>query len=412
VAVGPTKQYLCAIKPRDTSNTSSPTRTTVRYLESKSSLSATEYEVRALQKIVCCILTFPVSTLVQSLPPSSFHSGRDHVFETSQFPGPFGREDILSSKLILMTPDYVGLNSLPQESHYNTIPPAHLPLVLGQRQSISPTLRRTSSRGVEAPFKSPSMRDRTPIRHRASLPRDRSVNRQDALLAYVSDQQNQPALQHQQGQQAPVLATQTAPDPSMMFHTPNYNLQSSDAYVPQDLYYQSPPLQHNSSQYMAQSHIFGSDPSRMQYYPLQSSSTHTTTSTGPAFSPQESLYAPPPLSSNTQNSRPTQPSAGNQMIQSSLPTPAPLESSREEFRGSAARPKPQCFEHGCNGREFSTFSNLLRHQRERSGNASKSVCPHCGTEFTRTTARNGHLTSGKCKGKSDGQSGSGSDTGN
>lgn len=31
------------------------------------------------------------------------------------------------------------------------------------------------------------------------------------------------------------------------------------------------------------------------------------------------------------------------------------------------RPKPQCWEHGCNGRQFSTFSNLLRHQREKSG---------------------------------------------
>ncbi|MCJ1350992.1 MAG: hypothetical protein MMC33_000974 [Icmadophila ericetorum] len=61
------------------------------------------------------------------------------------------------------------------------------------------------------------------------------------------------------------------------------------------------------------------------------------------------------------------------------------------------REKPQCFEHGCNGREFSTFSNLLRHQREKSGTAAKSYCPHCGAEFTRTTARNGHMEHGKCK---------------
>nr|OQO25235.1 hypothetical protein B0A51_09359 [Rachicladosporium sp. CCFEE 5018] len=60
------------------------------------------------------------------------------------------------------------------------------------------------------------------------------------------------------------------------------------------------------------------------------------------------------------------------------------------------RPKPQCFEHGCNGRQFSTFSNLLRHQREKSGTASKSYCPKCGAEFTRTTARNGHLAHDKC----------------
>ncbi|CAI6338412.1 unnamed protein product [Periconia digitata] len=62
-----------------------------------------------------------------------------------------------------------------------------------------------------------------------------------------------------------------------------------------------------------------------------------------------------------------------------------------------SRPKPQCWEHGCNGRQFSTFSNLLRHQREKSGTATKSTCPRCGAEFTRTTARNGHMAHEKCK---------------
>ncbi|KAL1888608.1 hypothetical protein Cpir12675_006109 [Ceratocystis pirilliformis] len=64
------------------------------------------------------------------------------------------------------------------------------------------------------------------------------------------------------------------------------------------------------------------------------------------------------------------------------------------------RPKPQCWEHGCNGRQFSTFSNLLRHQREKSGQAAKATCPNCGAEFTRTTARNGHLLHDKCKKRS------------
>lgn len=64
-----------------------------------------------------------------------------------------------------------------------------------------------------------------------------------------------------------------------------------------------------------------------------------------------------------------------------------------------SRPKPQCWEHGCNGRQFSTFSNLLRHQREKSGQATKASCPDCGAEFTRTTARNGHLLHQKCKQK-------------
>ncbi|OJD16482.1 hypothetical protein AJ78_03337 [Emergomyces pasteurianus Ep9510] len=71
----------------------------------------------------------------------------------------------------------------------------------------------------------------------------------------------------------------------------------------------------------------------------------------------------------------------------------------DQVRVVNSRPKPQCWDHGCNGREFSTFSNLLRHQREKAGTATKSECPHCGTVFTRTTARNGHLAQGKCKAK-------------
>ncbi|KAI6350081.1 hypothetical protein MCOR25_010598 [Pyricularia grisea] len=62
-----------------------------------------------------------------------------------------------------------------------------------------------------------------------------------------------------------------------------------------------------------------------------------------------------------------------------------------------SRPKSQCWEHGCNGRSFSTFSNLLRHQREKSGQATKATCLDCGTEFTRTAARNFHQKNGKCK---------------
>lgn len=72
--------------------------------------------------------------------------------------------------------------------------------------------------------------------------------------------------------------------------------------------------------------------------------------------------------------------------------------SENQVRVLDSRPKPQCWDHGCNGREFSTFSNLLRHQRERSGAAAKSECPHCGAVFTRSTARNTHIAQGKCKG--------------
>ncbi|KAG8527405.1 uncharacterized protein KY384_007557 [Bacidia gigantensis] len=59
--------------------------------------------------------------------------------------------------------------------------------------------------------------------------------------------------------------------------------------------------------------------------------------------------------------------------------------------------KPQCWDHVCNGRTFSTFSNLLRHQREKSGSSSKSVCPRCGAEFTSKKARDGHMAHDECK---------------
>ncbi|CAK7214479.1 hypothetical protein SCUCBS95973_002160 [Sporothrix curviconia] len=82
------------------------------------------------------------------------------------------------------------------------------------------------------------------------------------------------------------------------------------------------------------------------------------------------------------------------IVGSAVGSPDPASSG---VRVVQSRPKPQCWEHGCNGRQFSTFSNLLRHQREKSGQAAKAVCPNCGAEFTRTTARNGHLQHDKCK---------------
>ena len=60
-------------------------------------------------------------------------------------------------------------------------------------------------------------------------------------------------------------------------------------------------------------------------------------------------------------------------------SPLPFISSNPENLPRAVSPspvdrreRPQCWAHGCNGREFSTFSNLLRHQREKSGAAAKS----------------------------------------
>lgn len=102
-------------------------------------------------------------------------------------------------------------------------------------------------------------------------------------------------------------------------------------------------------------------------------------STSQVYAPSQSLSYPPPFVGSSVNEVLAKPLGSDSSI-----------------RVLNQRPKPQCWEHGCNGRQFSTFSNLLRHQREKSGSASKSYCPKCGAEFTRTTARNGHLAHDKC----------------
>lgn len=57
---------------------------------------------------------------------------------------------------------------------------------------------------------------------------------------------------------------------------------------------------------------------------------------------------------------------------------------------------PICWEHGCNGKVFSSWSNLRRHERERASQAPRCYCPRCGAYFTRTTARNQHLANMSC----------------
>lgn len=57
---------------------------------------------------------------------------------------------------------------------------------------------------------------------------------------------------------------------------------------------------------------------------------------------------------------------------------------------------PQCWDHGCNGREFSSKSNFTRHKKEKEGEAAKVVCPLCGGMFTRNSARDTHLVKQSC----------------
>ena len=58
--------------------------------------------------------------------------------------------------------------------------------------------------------------------------------------------------------------------------------------------------------------------------------------------------------------------------------------------------KPRCWDHGCNGREFSSRSNFVRHKKEREGEAAKVLCPLCDAVFSRASARDTHLTKQSC----------------
>jgi len=57
-----------------------------------------------------------------------------------------------------------------------------------------------------------------------------------------------------------------------------------------------------------------------------------------------------------------------------------------------------CFDHGCNGRKFSSISNLRRHQRERAGRTPLSFCCWCGAAFYRRWTRDQHVMRISCLG--------------
>ncbi|KAI5269508.1 hypothetical protein E4T47_07003 [Aureobasidium subglaciale] len=60
----------------------------------------------------------------------------------------------------------------------------------------------------------------------------------------------------------------------------------------------------------------------------------------------------------------------------------------------------QCWDHGCQGRAFSSRSNLRRHQREQDARVKLLPCPFCGTTFYRKWTRDQHVARMSCK-KSD-----------
>ncbi|KAF2259140.1 hypothetical protein CC78DRAFT_586298 [Lojkania enalia] len=77
----------------------------------------------------------------------------------------------------------------------------------------------------------------------------------------------------------------------------------------------------------------------------------------------------------------------------------PLASRESQVVGAVpldSLPKFQCWQHGCNGRKFSTLKNLLRHKKEKASGA-KIKCLICGQQFTRRSARTSHIKKNICK---------------
>ena len=296
--------------------------------------------------------------------------------------------------MVLMTTGYPNL----QEETY-----AYQPDIQAQQlypfspQSLSSAdlHQRPSSTSPNVQMRQPPARNRTPIQHqRASDSRARSHSRSEMLLAY--------AAEHRQVSQPPtqpsmtVVPSQSAPTTPQVFPGQSYSWQDAGGgYADPSSYFPSsmPPTSSSQMPKFPYQHAGSQFPS---YYSTGRSTSHSMLAEISTLDPQETVYRPTQSQPTPQSIQPM-----SSTMQSFPPISTPLQSTPGELELMSSRPKPQCWDHGCNGRQFSTFSNLLRHQREKDGNAMKATCPYCGTDFTRTTARNGHMYGGKCKGRPD-----------
>ncbi|KAI1470429.1 uncharacterized protein F4812DRAFT_456438 [Daldinia caldariorum] len=227
----------------------------------------------------------------------------------------------------------------------------------------------------------PEQRELKRQRDQARRDSKTTVRARRAMSTYSSASQSPTLSMHEFSSASPVPVYSTAPSQISLLAEPATTMAGS--YMPS---YSTSPLPDHGSPMFA-SHFSSLPPA--DYLGLN-------------YSPG---YPPPPPSAHglpSHYSRPSPPMPEPAMMYPVQP-PQVLSSGSATGQESGhvrvvqSRPKPQCWEHGCNGRQFSTFSNLLRHQREKSGQAAKATCPNCGAEFTRTTARNGHLLHDKCK---------------
>lgn len=329
---------------------------------------------------------------VMSAPPAHFLSNQ--VTYGSDMTDSFHSEERLAHSLSWNTDVPVDFEALASGhgSYHPEHPRQSLLMVSPSVASSEISFRRRSSHSPQSGLVAPTVRDRTPIRHsRPSATRGRSHSRSEMLLAYAAEQnslhpsQSLPSMTN--------MSSQSGPDMSHLYGMAAYQLSPGLTSYPQQRGYFGTHVQTNVGHQGTTDFAMPQGEGDIQnFYPVGRTPSHgSTMSLAPSESPN-ALYMTP---SHGQHPLP---SIGMAM-QSFPPVPSTLESSPAEIEIMPSRPKPQCWDHGCNGRQFSTFSNLLRHQREKSGSATKAVCPHCGTEFTRTTARNGHMSGGKCKGR-------------
>lgn len=81
-----------------------------------------------------------------------------------------------------------------------------------------------------------------------------------------------------------------------------------------------------------------------------------------------------------------------------IPNPMQLESGKDASKKAfTASNKPRCPNPVCKGRQFSTDSNLLRHEREQHGPKRNYTCELCNAGFSRSTAKNNHRKNGACR---------------
>jgi hypothetical protein len=247
--------------------------------------------------------------------------------------------------------------------------------------SLTPPLSRSVTSSPPRASMTPEQRELKRQRDQARRDSKTSVRARRAMSSsYSSASQSPPVTMSEFTTASPMPVYTTGPTQISLLSEPATSVAAS-SYVPS--YATSPPLSEHGPSPPLFSAPFSSMPSNDYMHMNYSTGFHTPPTPGmsphfgraPSMPEHGMMYPIPPVLSGSNGT------AGD----------------AHHVRVVQTRPKPQCWEHGCNGRQFSTFSNLLRHQREKSGQAAKASCPNCGAEFTRTTARNGHLLHDKCK---------------